>query len=124
MANLDLSEIIDDPDFADEFIVVQQNQIINNQGRQTTMRGEPEDAWGSMQPAGDETYQQFPDLTRMEGTLDCFTRATLRMKGATHAPDIVLWQDREYLVVARSSYAHFGAGWVRAVLQLREFVEA
>jgi hypothetical protein len=125
MALLDVSELMWDPDFCDEFTYVRNFVTINNYGEAvqtpTTLT-----AYGSIQPINSRTYDIFPDLTRISGSLECYTTTALTCVSTNPlASDLVLWNGLTYVVQAISSdYSNWGGGHYVAVLALQDLLSA
>ena len=119
MANLDITELLSDPDLCDRFQYVRQTEQVDANGyaqRNAITRR----AYGSVQPASGQTLKLFPNLTNVTGAIEIWTKAPLQIATATLQSDLVLWKNATYIVAERlDDWTHFGVGFVHAVCTLQ-----
>lgn len=123
MATLDVADILDDPEFQSTAQLVRIDQAVGSNGRLVSTPQAAVNITGCIQPAGNQEYQLFPELGRVTGTLSFYTKAALRGKGATHAPDQILWQGQTYIVMGANDWGNYGQGYIMAMLQLKDLLE-
>lgn len=123
MANVDVTELLDDPDFISSFVVTRYSQTIDDNGRQvSTPTVGPQTVHGSVQPASGRTLTIMPDMARVDGSIEIYTRYRLTTAADGMSADIVTWQGRDYEVVTVVPWAHFGRGFVRAVATMLQYL--
>jgi hypothetical protein len=119
---MDLSDLMSDPDFAQEFKFKRRTVSVDpatGLGNETfiILTG-----CGSIQPLSGQTLRQMPALAQMEGTIEIWTTAGLRLLTDSNQPDIILYEGSEYLVSAiPGNWARIG-GFRKYVGTLRPLV--
>lgn len=118
MANIDISELMFDPDFVDSFCVIRGVQQIDADGRAQTLQPIRTDAFGSVQPASGRTMQFFPELVRTDGVIEIYTVYGLQIETDGAAADEVLWRGKTYVVTHIDDVNNF-SGFVHAIATLK-----
>jgi hypothetical protein len=124
MPNIDVVDILTDPDIAnDVFQASRAQQIIDSNGRVTAVapRVFP-NLVGSVQPMSGRTLNMMPDMVNVSGAIEIWTQFRLEGPSDTTQADVVTWNGRDYLVVNAQSYTNYGRGFVHAVCQLMQLV--
>lgn len=132
MPLLDVSDILDDPDFQTDFLVtrttqtVQSNGMANNAVATTTQYGVVTMDDGTLN-------KRFPDLERVEGAILIHTRfrltdgTTSATPGVTIPPDVIDWPStggRKYTVHYVDNYSQYGAGFICAICTLKDLTNS
>lgn len=119
MAQLDVTEVLLDPDFMDSGLVCKRStQAVGDNGRAAN-------ATTSIPFAGVVTSDKGDILERLAGgerkkgsiTIHTMFRLTAG-SGEDSIADIVTWQGRDYTVANVNDYSHFGRGFVAASCDL------
>jgi galactose-6-phosphate isomerase len=114
---LDVSGILLDPDFCDTTLCVMRNQ-------QTVSDGGIADDTSTRTPISgvvttpDSDLVRLPEGGRAPQTIAVHTKFELTAMGGTTNADIVVWNGRQYTVVAVEDYSTYGAGFVTATCEL------
>lgn len=118
MANVDVTELLTDPDFVNTFTVVRTNTGVDQHGRvvRTTTQI---DAVGSVQPASGQALQLLPDLTMARGAIEIWTKFDFNVVTTPAEADQVIWQGRTYVAVQVDDYLNYGQGFSHAVLTMK-----
>lgn len=116
MADLDVSDIILDPDFSQP-IVIQRNRIstVNGIGLSEPYQLQ---AVAVVVPAGSIELNRLPDAEMVKGRVHIYTQFPLTSGDDGLTADIVLWRGRSYTVSAVDDYTQFGVGFVDATADL------
>lgn len=122
MALLDLTELMTDADFVDDFTIVRKAQSVSNTGR-TVTTSTNEAAIGSVQAASGKTLELFPDLARAQGQIEIWTQSRLHAPAEGSAADEIQWDGRRYTVAAVRDWRNWGPGWNVAIADLRNLLE-
>lgn len=114
MANIDVSFLCFDPDFANAIQVKRRVSSVNaygeNQLTTTTV-----DAVGSVQPADGETMQRLPEAMRSDSVISVYTMTRLYPDGVgANYTDIVVWNGDDYQVIKCEPFGNYGAGYYKA----------
>lgn len=119
MANLDVTDLLADPDTCDPFQVIRRPSTIGNNGRVTWTEQGPIDAYGSIQPASGRTLQLRPDLANVDGVIEIFTTAALMTDSADYKADIINWNCQQYIIMGPiNSWQNYGYGYGHYVATL------
>lgn len=114
MATLDVSEILADSDFVDDFQVVRSQRSVNAQGLTVDTPG-VYFTFGNVQPTPDSTLRRLPEAERIGDFMTVVTQFQLRALTSTTAPDQVVWNGRNYRVMVVNDWSNYGRGFVQAV---------
>lgn len=110
LADLDVSDVLLDPDFASDFQLVRQTEVPAGKGRADFVDGEPIDLVGVVLSATYRDVVRVPDLERAGGGI------VVHVTGFEIVDsDIVLWRGDRYTVLQVDDLTNFGAeGFTRA----------
>lgn len=121
MPNLDVTEILFDPDFADFSLVVTRNvQIVDDDGFANNVQSKTTFA-------GVVTVDRSLEARRMQagqvvnGAILIVTTERLTQGQTGRDADIVTYQNRDYRVTFVDPYTAYGAGFVQAHCELQPF---
>lgn len=114
MAQLDVTDVLDDPDFVDVGIVCVRNmQTMGTDGLAVNSSRRHYFDGVVISDSGD-MLQRLPDGERVKGSITIFTKFTL-MDGCKNATaDVVCWRGANYTVSSVSDYSNFATGFVKA----------
>ena len=116
MANLDVSFLLSDPDFVDNFTVVRRTQTVNAYG-ETQISEVASVVVGSVQPASPDDMQRLPDSAQRRDAVTVYSGITL---SADAYPDVVVWKGKRYQVRDSEDFGNYGDGYSKAVATLIE----
>ncbi len=112
MPLLDVSDILSDPDFADE-INITRTVVTVEHGRakkdQTTIS-----AVGVVTSDKGDILDRLPDMRRVAGTILVHTPETLIASDGNRDADIIEWNGAQYTVTDVNDYSRYGAGFTCA----------
>lgn len=112
MPLLDVSDILTDPDFADE-ITITRTVITVERGRtkknQTTIP-----AVGVVTSDQGDILDRLPDMRRVAGAILVHTAETLIASDDERDADIIEWAGKQYTVIDVNDYSRYGAGFTCA----------
>lgn len=118
MADLDVSEILLDPDFMDEGLICKRGtQTVGEDGMAVTARQSTTFA-GAVSPDKGDFLERFAEGERKKGSIKIHTVFPLTGGTSDITADIVSWRGRDYTVARVDDYGHFGAGFVCAYCDL------
>lgn len=112
MADLDVTDILLDPDFADFIWIERRHETIDNHGRsQTTMQ--------RIQIAAvlfnlSNELVTNPDERHLPDVVEVHTPFRLRGPAPGYQPDYVLIGQDRYIVDSTNNYSRFGQGFIMA----------
>lgn len=111
---MDVSFLLDDPDFCMVFTVLRRSEAVNSKGRAEHAE-ERLHMTGVVQPASPREREVLPEGDRDRETLVLYTRRPLRVGSPADgtAPDCVLYGGARYAVAAVETWQ----GYTRALAQ-------
>ena len=115
MAQLDMSDVIEDIDLGDPFIVERMPERIDAHGRSAPQTATLLPAFGTVGAANPNDLERLSDLQRMTRNISIVTK--LRLQGPSEGvqPDVVRWQGNRFVVHVVEPYTQDGAGFVQAI---------
>jgi hypothetical protein len=109
MANIGVSELLLDPDFVDQVIVLRQVEIMGDDGI-AVRQPQSINILASIQ-SNDDTLQMTPDLARTEGSYEIITTFPLLTATDTSSADVVVWNGRQHKVTSVARFGNFATGF-------------
>ena len=119
MANINVDDVISDIDFEDEFNVIRSVETVGTDGL-ATFASTTFTACGVVQPASGRSLLLLPDSARVQGAIEIWTKEHLRMNDDYYAADVILWEDRSYIVSNVEDFFNYGKGYVRVTCTLHK----
>jgi len=119
MALIDVTELLDDPDFSDTFFLRRQHQNIDSSGlahnAETSVACD-----GVCFPGGGNKLIRTRDGDRVESDMTIVTRTILHDGRGGVPADCVEWMGQRYVVTLVEDYANWGGGFVQARCNLTD----
>lgn len=123
MPNIDVTEVLLDPDFCETVTVKRIAQSVDVHGRasqtQTTFSMVAVVTAGSLSP-----MLRAEDYELSKNTITVHSKTLLRAPVAGGQPDIVVWNGNDYVVKKSYNWSHYGAGFTAAECDLQDTVES
>lgn len=121
MPELDVSEILTDPDIADVFTVIRLSTSVSTvDGRAVVKEEVIEGVIGVIMAADPDDVATEEDGRRYQAGLSVTTRFRLRASSPDHHPDDIVWNGGRYTVMTLKSHNRFGVGFVKATAVIRD----
>ena len=119
MAQLDVSDVLLDPDFMSKGIDCKRTAVIvGDNGRpQTTVTNHKFN--GVVTSNDGFKLDRKPDGTVIKGAINIHTRFVLTEGDAGHQADEITWQGREYIVSQTLPNTQYGRGFIKAICILK-----
>ena len=115
MPDLDVTEILSDPDLADLFDVIRRTEVVGATGRSTLTEVTTVGVAGVVTPGDPGNLLRKDDSQMTSRVISISTTYRLRASGEGFQPDILLYDGVRYTVKATQLWTRFGAGFVNAV---------
>lgn len=110
MANIDVSELLLDPDFIDPIVIIRRTPTINSYGENIlSEQGFP--TFGSVQPASGKTIQRLPEALRVANVSSFWVKGVIVSDGASKYPDILSFKGQRFAVQTIMDWTNWGEGW-------------
>ena len=118
-ALLDVTDVLDDPDFLDTTPLLIRRLV--EQGQDGTARGigGPVSFAAVITPDGGQELVQTPDGNQVQADLTVYTRTALTAGDANLDADLIVWGGSTYRVIATKSWL-FGQTYTQAVCALTD----
>lgn len=126
MPLLDLSDLVDDPDFADDtgtLFLVRTMVAVNGFG-EVVGSSTPTPLTGTITPASGSVLDLLPDGARASGAILLHTKTPLHVVTDGQEADGILYRGKAYTVSALADYSAFGVGHCAAVCTLTSLTAA
>ncbi|MEA1228769.1 hypothetical protein ODQ17_05280 [Acinetobacter sp. IRS14] len=119
MANLDVSDVLLDPDFMDTGIICKRTEVIvGNNGRpQETITNTPFS--GVVTTNSGIKMDRRADGTLIKGAINIHTQFALIQGDANTKADEITWKGKTYIVSQVLDNLHYGQGFIKAICELK-----
>lgn len=118
MANLDVSDVLIDPDFMDALICHRNAVVVGSNGRnQTQSTSTP--FYGVVTTNSGLNMDRREDGTIIKGAINIHTQFALLSGDSGHKADEIEWKGKRYIVSQILDNQHYGAGFVKAICELK-----
>jgi len=117
MPDIDVSDVLCDPMFAEQLTVQRRREVVGSNGR-TTVSVKTYKPYGVALPQQGDAAQRGPDHQNLARVLE--VHAQFRLRGPStdgtseFQPDVVIWNGDPYVVVRIFDSSHYGAGFTHA----------
>jgi hypothetical protein len=122
MPIIDVSELLSDPDFVQDFTVIRYTRSMVN-GRVVDTSGSFP-AVGSIQPSSGATLRLLPEAERLGSFITVVTQTKLQPLTTTNAPDVVQWHGNNFRVRTVNDWSDYGQGFYSAVCEMTDMAVA
>lgn len=115
MATIDVSELMEDPDFIDDIQIIARTQTVDQYGKGQTEEVAPRDAIGVVQPAtSGKVLERLPEGIRISDVITIWTKEKLKTDENDAYSDLVVWNGERYTVKNAMPYGNWGDGYIQA----------
>lgn len=119
MPNLDVSDVLLDPDFMTTDLICNRIQVVPQQNgtANTSLQSTP--FAGVVTTNNGLNMDRREDGTLIKGAINIHTQFNLTSGDSSTRADEIQWRGKTYIVSQVLSNAHFGQGFVKAVCELK-----
>ncbi|HCW5939810.1 hypothetical protein NYY56_19025 [Acinetobacter baumannii] len=119
MAQLDVSDVLLDPDFMDTGIICKRTEVIvgNNGRSQETTTSTPFD--GVVNTNNGLNMDRRADGTLIKGAINIHTQFALTSGDKNTKADEITWKGKTYIVAQVLDNLHYGQGFIKAICELK-----
>ncbi len=110
MGNIDVSDLLHDPDFVDKMTVVTRYPKVNSKG-ENIITDSPLASVGSVQPANGRTINKLPDEFRVSNVMSFWFKGEIVATAPGKYSSIVIFKGIRYQVQTVFDWSNWGAGW-------------
>lgn len=110
MAEVDVTELLYDPDFIDPICIVHRTPTVNEFG-ENVLTECIVSTIGSVQPASGKTINRLPDALRLSDVSSFWVKGNIIADGTSKYPDLLVFRGRRYQVQNVQDFSNWGSGW-------------
>jgi hypothetical protein len=110
MGQIDVSDLMSDPDLVDPITIVRRYTEVDSFGvNKLTERNFP--SVGSVQPASGRTIQRLPEAMRVANVMSFYVQGMIISDGTCKYPDLIVFKGQRFAVQVVFDYSNWGAGY-------------
>mgnify|MGYP003425401811 CR=1 FL=1 len=114
MAQIDVSELMTDPDFVDKIQVITRTPAVNSLG-ENFIREVTTDSVGSVQPADYKTMKRLPEALQNENVSSFWVKGQILTTEDCKYPSILVFRKKRYQIERVADWSNFGAGYCEGI---------
>lgn len=114
MAEIDVSDVLLDPDFIDRLTLIHRTESVNSFGKNVLVESSV-DTVGSVQPASGKDIKRLPEGLQSSDLRAFYIKAEITTDGAGKYPDIIVFNSKRFIVQLCEPWLNFGQGWNKAI---------
>jgi hypothetical protein len=111
MGQIDITDLLCDPDFVDPVGIVHRRARVNDLGNNEVCAAECISTIGSVQPASGKTLMRLPEEFRVVGVFSFWVKGKIVSDGKCQYPDLLQFHGQDYEVQVIFDWTNWGAGW-------------
>lgn len=110
MGQIDVTEILADPDFVDPLVLIHRKSSVDDFGENKLVeQGFP--TYGSVQPVSGKTLARLPDELRVADVNSFWIKGKIVSDGKCQYPDVISFNGQRYAVQMVFDWTAWGEGW-------------
>lgn len=110
MAQIDVTDLLSDPDFVDAICVIDRVPFINSFG-ENTLREASTTSVGSVQPASGRVIQRIPEAMRVANMSSFWFKGVITASSPGKYSSILVFKGQRYQVQTVFDWSNFGQGY-------------
>jgi len=110
MSSIDVSEILNDPDFVQELTLIRRSSCVDGYG-QNRIAETPICTIGCVQPISGRTLQRLPDAMRNANVQSFWIKQKLVNDSRSAYPDVIVKQGKRFIVQVVFDWSDWGEGY-------------
>lgn len=110
MAQLDVSDILNDPLFVDQITLIQRLPRVNSLG-ENVITETCINSYGTVQPASGRTLQRLPDEMRVANVSSFWFKGEIVASEPGKYSSVIVFCGKRYQVQVVFDWGNWGAGW-------------
>jgi hypothetical protein len=110
MAQIDITELLSDPDFVDHISLVSRKPSVNLYG-ENTLTETKLDTIGSVQPASGKVLQRLPEALRVANVSSFWFKGPIVASEPGKYTDVLVFKGTRYQVQTVQDWTNWGQGW-------------
>lgn len=114
MAQIDVTDLVLDPDFVDPVMVIRRGSMISAYG-ENIITENPLHTVASVQPASGKQLERIPESLRIHDVRCFYIKMEIIQDSTCEYPDILVFRGVRYQVQSTMNWEPFGRGWNEAI---------
>lgn len=110
MAQIDVSDLLSDPDFVDQITVIRRKSVVNSRG-ENIIEETSICSYGSVQPSSAKTILRLPEALRSSDVRSFYLKLDIVQDSSSAYPDILVFAGKRFQVISQAPWLNFGQGW-------------
>lgn len=110
MGQLDVSDILADPDMVDPLIILSRSACVDSFGV-NQVKEQGFNTWGSIQSVSGKTLQRIPEAFRVANVMSFWVKGKIVTDGKGQYPDLLVFRGERYAVQVVFDWTNWGEGW-------------
>lgn len=110
MAEIDVTDLMSDPDFVDKVSLVTRTPFINSLG-ENTLKEVTLETVGCVQPASGRVIQRIPEAMRVANMTSFWIKGTIIASAPGKYSSILVFKGQRYQVQTVFDWSNFGRGY-------------
>lgn len=110
MAQINVTELLSDPDFVDRIQLVTRVPSVNSFG-ESVLANSTIDTIGSVQPASGKALARLPEALRLADVSSFWFKGTIVASAPGKYSSVLVFKGRRYQVQTVLDWTNWGAGW-------------
>lgn len=110
MAQINVTEMLTDPDFVDKIQLVTRVPSVNSYG-ESKLVSTTVDTIGSVQPASGRTLARLPESLRLANVSSFWFKGTIVASAPGKYPSVLVFKGQRYQVQTVMDWTNWGEGW-------------
>jgi len=110
MAQLNIDELLSDPDLVDQVIQIKRTSSVDSLG-QNIVNEVCINTVGSVQPASGKVVNRLPEALRVANVKSFWIKGVITATADGKYTDIIVWAGQRYQIQTLMDWANFGEGY-------------
>lgn len=120
MADIDVSDLLLDPDFVNDLQLIHRTATISSAGKNVITEQAAILTVGSVQPASQKDIMRMPEAMRLKDVRGFWIKAEILADGSSQYPDIIVFAGKRFQVMAIEPWNNYGEGWNKGLCVAEE----
>ena len=117
MARIDVSELLNDPDFVEQITLIKRTVSINEHG-ENPLTETASIIYACIQGMAGSELERQPQSARLHDTITIYTKSILQSEKESGYADVVVWQGNRYQVKSVVNFKNYGVGYTQGTCVL------
>ncbi len=110
MGQIDVSDVLGDPDFMDAIVLIHRAPCVDQYGK-NHLKETGIQTFGCVQPASGKTLSRLPEALRVANLMSFWVKGKIVADGKSQYPDIIVSKGVRFEVQTVMDWTNWGDGW-------------